>query len=37
MNLSPVSDRNHCFPAEIIIHTVWLYFRFTLSFHDREK
>lgn len=24
-------------PAEIINHAVWLYFRFTLSFHDVEE
>ena len=25
------------FPAEIISHAVWLYFRFTLSFRDIEE
>ena len=25
------------FPAEIISHCVWLYFRFTLSFRDVEE
>ena len=29
--------RGHRFPAEIISHTVWLYFRFTLSFRDIEE
>jgi putative transposase len=24
------------FPPEIIQHAVWLYFRFTLSYHDLE-
>ncbi len=27
----------HRFPAEIISHTVWLYFRFALSFRDVEE
>ena len=26
-----------CFPAEIISHSVWLYFRFALSFRDVEE
>src|SRR4028118_61100 len=26
----------HRYPAEIIAHTVWLYFRFSLSFRDVE-
>ncbi len=25
------------FPAEIISHTVWMYFRFTLSYRDVEE
>lgn len=25
------------YPAEIINHAVWLYFRFTLSFRDAEE
>ena len=29
--------RGHRFPAEIIAHTVWLYFRFTLSFRDIDE
>ena len=29
--------RGHRFPAEIISHTVWLYFRFTLSFRDIDE
>ena len=27
----------HRYPAEIISHKVWLYFRFTLSFRDIEE
>ncbi len=27
----------HRFPAEIISHCVWLYFRFVLSFRDVEE
>jgi transposase-like protein len=27
----------HRFPAEIISHSVWLYFRFALSFRDIEE
>ena len=27
----------HRFPAEIISHCVWLYFRFSLSFRDVEE
>ena len=29
--------RRHRFPAEIISHSVWLYFRFTLSYRDVEE
>ncbi len=28
--------RRHRFPSEIISHTVWLYFRFALSYRDVE-
>ena len=31
-----VSYSRHLFPAEIIQHAVWLYFRFPLSFRDVE-
>ena len=31
-----VSYSRHRFPAEIIQHAVWLYFRFPLSFRDVE-
>ena len=37
MSRSPISYSNHRFPAEIISHAVWLYFRFTLSFRDIEE
>jgi putative transposase len=29
--------KNHRFPATIITHGVWLYFRFCLSYFDAEK
>jgi putative transposase len=29
--------KNHRFPAEIISHGVWLYYRFTLSYRDVEE
>jgi hypothetical protein len=29
--------KHHRFPAEIISHGVWLYFRFCLSYHDVEE
>ena len=29
--------RRHRFPSEIISHTVWLYFRFNLSYRDVEE
>ncbi len=31
------SYKRHRYPAEIIAHTVWLYFRFSLSFRDVEE
>jgi transposase-like protein len=35
---TPVSPyHRHRFPAEIISHFVWLYFRFALSFRDVEE
>jgi putative transposase len=39
MNRSPVSNpyKRHRFPAEIISHCVWLYFRFCLSYRDVEE
>jgi putative transposase len=35
----PLTNRykNHRFPAEIISHCVWLYFRFSLSYRDVEE
>lgn len=32
-----ISFKRHRFPADIIRHGVWLYFRFTLSFRDVEE
>jgi transposase-like protein len=32
----PSSYRGYRFPADIISHAVWLYFRFGLSFRDVE-
>jgi putative transposase len=32
----PAHFRRHRFPAEIIAHAVWLYYRFPLSFRDVE-
>ena len=37
MSFSPSLYRRHRFPAEIISHCVWLYFRFSLSFRDVEE
>ncbi len=37
MHTSESLYRRHRFPAEIISHCVWLYFRFTLSFRDVEE
>jgi putative transposase len=36
---TPVSPSyaGHRFPAEIISHAVWLYFRFCLSYRDVEE
>jgi len=33
----PPSYRNHRYPAEVIAHCVWLYFRFPLSFREVEE
>lgn len=35
--MGPISFKRHRFPAEVIRHAVWLYFRFTLSFRDVEE
>ena len=32
-----LSFKRHRFPAEIIRHAVWLYFRLSLSFRDVEE
>jgi putative transposase len=39
MNTSASDNRykNHRFPAEIISHGVWLYYRFCLSYRDVEE
>ncbi len=37
MTASESLYRRHRFPAEIISHCVWLYFRFSLSFRDVEE
>jgi putative transposase len=39
MNTPPAPNRykRHRFPAEIISHCVWLYFRFCLSYRDVEE
>ncbi len=33
----PVSYKGFRFPQEIILHAVWLYFRFSLSYRDVEE
>jgi putative transposase len=35
--MKPLSFKRHRFPADVIRHAVWLYFRFTLSFRDVEE
>jgi putative transposase len=39
MNPPPTSNlyKRHRFRAEIISHSVWLYFRFCLSYRDVEE
>jgi putative transposase len=39
MNPPPASNpyKRHRFPAEIISHSVWLYYRFSLSYRDVEE
>jgi putative transposase len=34
--MTSISFKCHSFPPKIIQHAVWLYARFTLSFHDVE-
>ncbi len=33
----PLSFNRHRFPRQVILHAVWLYFRFTLSLRDVEE
>ena len=35
--MRPLSFKRHRFPADVICHAVWLYYRFTLSFRDVEE
>ena len=35
--MAAISYKRHRFPPDIIRHTVWLYFRFTLSLRDVEE
>ena len=35
--MRPLSFKRHRFPADVIRHAIWLYFRFTLSFRDVEE
>ena len=35
--MQPISFKRHRFPASVIVHAVWLYARFTLSFRDVEE
>jgi putative transposase len=34
---TPERYKNHRFPAEIISHGMWLYYRFCLSYRDVEE
>ncbi len=34
--MKPISYARHRFPASVITHAVWRYFRFTMSFRDTE-
>ncbi len=36
-NTAVPSYKRHRYPAEILAHTLWLYFRFSLSFRDVEE
>ena len=35
--MKSISFKRHRFPADLIRHAVWLYFRFSLSFRDVEE
>lgn len=37
LTVRPISYQRHRFPADVIRHAAWLYFRFTLSFRDVEE
>ncbi len=37
MSTATASYKGHRYPAEIINHCVWLYFRFPLSFREVEE
>ena len=37
MHTAPALFRRHRFPSVIISHSVWLYFRFALSYRDVEE
>ena len=37
MDISTAPSYRGIFPAEIIVHCVWLYFRFSLSFRDGRR
>ena len=36
-SLIPISFERYGFPSAVIVHAVWLYARFTLSFRDLEE
>lgn len=35
--MKPLSFKHHCFPANLIRHEVWLYFRVSPIFRDVEE
>lgn len=35
--MQPISFKRHRFPSAVILHAIWLYTRFTLSFRDEEE
>jgi transposase-like protein len=35
--MQPISFKRHRFPPSLIVHAVWLYSSFTLSFPDIEE
>jgi transposase-like protein len=35
--MQPISFKRHRFPPSVILHAVWLYTRFKLSFHVVEE